>query len=535
MNKRFRANKFQIVRPIGTQFGIFFLIALGVLFSGSAAYANNVYVAQNSTGAGNGADCADAEAYTYFNTSGNWSATPSGVQIGPDTTVHLCGTFTGSAGGTMLTFQGSGTSGHPITLLWESGAIVQSPVFSAATGGININSHSYLVLNGGTNGIIQNTANGTGLANHTTSSLILNVGSNITIENLSLLNVYVHTNGDGGGGSSYGILARGASNLTVGPNNTFTQADVGFMYEWNGGESNLVITGNHWSGINQDIEMGPTTTGATMTNVQVDHNDATNWVNWDEPANGYHHNFFHPFTNVSGASITGSLQIYDNTLGGNMGSHATSMMFIENNNGGAGGSMGSWYIFNNTFDKTNANVPTSSGIVAVMPPNGFFYNNTIRDAGGTGANAYISFHSYSGASGWTLKNNIFQGGAYMVYNESSSITANNDEYYGSLSGTPWIMGSSFESSLSSWQAACSCDALAITTNPLLNGDLTIQAGSPAASIGANLISLGLAALDVDKSGIVRPPSGWSIGAYQMASSSANQPPNPPTGLSAIVN
>jgi hypothetical protein len=219
-----------------------------------------------------------------------------------------------------------------------------------------------------------------------------------------------------------------------------------------------------------------------------------------------------------------------------MGATATSMIFLENNNGGAGGSMGSWYIFNNVFSKTNANVPTSSGMVAVLSSNGFFYNNTVVDAGGSGGNAYISFHAYSGASGWTLKNNIFQGGAYMVYNESSSITASNNDYYNSPSGTPWIMGSAFESSLGAWQSACSCDSSSITSNPMLTSNLSIQAGSPASSIGASLTSAGIAALDSDIIGALRPTSGWSLGAYQSGSSSSSQQtPNPPTGLTAVAH
>ncbi len=55
--------------------------------------------------------------------------------------------------------------------------------------------------------------------------------------------------------------------------------------------------------------------------------------------------------------------------------------------------MGSWYIFNNTFNKTNTDAPGSSGIVAVMPPNGFFLNNTAVDAGGSGNYAWLIHHT----------------------------------------------------------------------------------------------------------------------------------------------
>lgn len=69
------------------------------------AQATAVYLAQSAVGAGNGLDCADARAVSYFNSSGNWGT--GSTQIGPGTTVHLCG----SSITTALTFQGSGSAG----------------------------------------------------------------------------------------------------------------------------------------------------------------------------------------------------------------------------------------------------------------------------------------------------------------------------------------------------------------------------------------------------------------------------------------
>jgi hypothetical protein len=496
-------------------------LLLFLLFCAPAINAANIYVAQASAGGNTGADCADARIVSSL-VSGDYVA---------GNVIHLCGTITGTTNTSILTVGGNGSSGTPITILWETGAILQEAFCPASGGCLNLNSHTFITVDGGSNGILQNTANGTGLANQVASTLIGNPGSNTTVKNLSLLNVYQHTNGDASGGTTYGILARGNSNFTVGPNNTFTQADVGLLYEWNGGESNLIVTGNNWSGINQDIEMGPTATSAAFTNVQIYHNTASNWVNWDEPGNTYHHNFFHPFTNLVGASLSGTLQVYDNISGGNMGSHATSMVFIENNDAGAGGTMGPWYIFNNTFDKTNANVPTSSGIVAIMALNGFLYNNSFRDAGGTGANAYVSFHLYGASTGWTMTNNIFQGGAYMVYDESSSVTGNKNVYYNSPSGTPWVRGASFISTIGAWRTACSCDAASVTTNPLLNTNFTLQAGSSATGLGSNLTGTGITALNSDLAGIARPSgvTAWDTGALQFGAVTT-----PPTNLQIIL-
>ena len=101
-------------------FGVM-LLAGGMLLTASYARANDIYLAQGGSGAANGADCADAFSTSFFNSGSNWGSGQS--QIGPGTTVHLCGTITGSAGSTGLTFQTGGASGRPIVLVFESGRV----------------------------------------------------------------------------------------------------------------------------------------------------------------------------------------------------------------------------------------------------------------------------------------------------------------------------------------------------------------------------------------------------------------------------
>jgi hypothetical protein len=203
------------------------------------------------------------------------------------------------------------------------------------------------------------------------------------------------------------------------------------------------------------------------------------------------------------------------------------MVFLENNNGGTGGTMGAWYIFNNIFYKTNANVPTSSGIVAPMSDNGYLFNNTIIDAGGTGNNAYNCVNFYG--TGWTTKNNIEMGCGTYIYQQGSALTATNNNYYGAAS-PQWIWRSSFLSTVASWQSSCNCDSSSITTNPNLNSNYVPNPGSPVIGAGVNLTSLGIAALNSDKAGNPRPNSGaWTIGAYDLGSV-----PSPPTGLTGTV-
>src|SRR5579863_1276929 len=83
-----------------------------------AARANDIYIAQIAAGSLNGSSCANAFAYGFFNAAANWGAGSN--QIGAGTTVHLCGTFTDSLNGTLLTAYGSGATGNPITIQFES-------------------------------------------------------------------------------------------------------------------------------------------------------------------------------------------------------------------------------------------------------------------------------------------------------------------------------------------------------------------------------------------------------------------------------
>jgi hypothetical protein len=517
---------------------VMFIVWIALIWGAQAkASAGNIYITQS--GSGSGVCTSGVQPVSFFNNSGNWGS--GAGQIGPGTTVHLCGTFNAPAGADgYLQFQGSGTSGNPITLLWEKGAIVQAPYFSFNHAGVNINGNSWIVLDGGTNGILQNTAEGTGLAYQQDTALITGFGNNVTVKNLSVLNVYVHLIGDNGGGGAQGfafaVYVPSASNLTIGPNNTFTQCNVCVKYGFEGGEHDLVITGNNFALANQAIELGPDNSGIkVMTNIQVDHNTYVASRNWDNAANYYHHNFFHPFTNTAGSSIVGKLLVFDNSATGDVGQHSTSFIFLENNNGGGGGHMDSWYVFNNVFNKTNTDAPGSSGIVAVMSPNGFFLNNTVIDAGGTGDYGWPSFDAYGGATGWTVQNNIFDGGEYQLTIQApATVNANKNVYYGSVGGGPWVYHSTYTGSFSTWQSACSCDSGSSTGNPLLNSDMTIGAGSAASTLGANLSGMNISALDFDKVGTARPSGSWSSGAIQLGSTSA-QLPKPPTGLSATVN
>jgi hypothetical protein len=506
-----------------------FLILLAVIFVAlcsaptSFAQASDVYITPD--GSGQGVCTNSPQPPSFFNNSGNWGAGAN--QIGPGTTVHLCGTFNAPAGADgFLTIRGSGSSGNNIVVLWESGAIVQSPVFSAVHGAIDLNNQQFVTLDGGSNGVVQNTANGTGLANQSSSILIGGAGNGCVVKNLALHSVYVHLSGDTGGGGSYGIDLDGGSNITIGPGNTIDNADVGILYGFSG-NSNFEIAGNTIYNSNQAIEIGNLGSG-TLNGLSVHDNTIHDWSNWDNSANTFHHNALHIFVVGFPGNITGTYEIFNNTMYGDLGNHATSMIFLEDN---SGGQMGPPSVFNNTFNHTSAANASANGLIAVQVPNGKLYNNTFVDVGGTGNFAWNG--ADFAASGWAVENNIFSGmNTYIYVEPGQSITADYNEYFGSRNG--WDYRGSIPTSLAQWRSMCSCDSHANGLDPKLNTNLTIQTGSGAGGAATNFTDLNITLLDHDKAGLLRPiVNAWDIGAY-MLSGSANLP-NPPSGLVASVN
>src|SRR5207302_11485316 len=91
--------------------------------------------------------------------------------------------------------QGSGTPGNVITILFEPGAKLSKPAWGTdSTSAISGNGTSYITIDGGTNGKIENTNNGTALGLQQ-DSVFVN-GHSITtwtVKNLTLSTLYVRS------------------------------------------------------------------------------------------------------------------------------------------------------------------------------------------------------------------------------------------------------------------------------------------------------------------------------------------------------
>lgn len=530
------------------------------------ARANDVYIAQAASGSANGSSCANAFAYTYFNASGNWtSGTASGAMIGPGTTVYLCGTIAVPAGATALTFQGSGTNGNPITLKWNSGAILESPAFSG-NGGI-VDRNSYTVIDGGPNGVVENTANGTGLTYDQQSQGVVVGGSNITVQNLTVKNLCQRAAGDSntdcasGGNDSGGIgCTGGCTNITV-TRNVASEDGGGacLFYAASSGDSNVTFSYNTVNGCNWGI--AAYSLGGTSSGFYILGNDISCTVGaaciWDDPGDGHHHNGIMLFP--QSGDIMQNVVIANNYVHDVQSSTSSSIC------GGGAGCVTAFIFIDPAGGNNFPGVQYYNNLLVSNPPSGTSgpANAILQSSIDTGCsnctpNAIIANNTIVGEAAWgtgcddacTIKNNIIVNGMQFNYVFDSITSPDSIDYndlYGATSGIASGYGA-----LASWQAGstpiCSsgCDAHSINIDPQLDTGYTLRSGSPAIGKGTNLTSLGISGLDqgapqyfgvnyaCGNGCVSRPSSGsWDIGAYPSSSLTSDRPAAP-FGLSGTV-
>jgi hypothetical protein len=522
-----------------------------VFLAAGFSTASDIYIAQNAAGGNTGADCSDAHSAAWFNSSSNWGSN-AGL-IAPGTTVHLCGTFTAPSGSSgYLTFQRSGSSGNPITLLFEGGAVLTAPYWGG-NGAIFADGVNYITIDGGANGLVQATANGTGLANQAnTYAVYMENVSNSEIKNLTISNIYVHTANpsDEGGQSTVGLQWSYGSNVTIDHNTCHdVRSCIIYSYQASSTSSNINIFSNTVYNVNWGIIVGDGNGGAILNApVAVHDNVIHDFALWDDNANYNHHDGVYCFSTHPTSSLN-ACSVYNNYIYGDPGTHTNTYIFFSENDSGMA------CLGMQAFNNLLVNSASSTGRV---PANGFIqdwctdtvlYNNTmvgLSATDNTGGNFCISLNV---GTGQTAENNICSTVYMGIYlNNSGSVLLKAMDYNDSY--VPSYLGSdnagNYYATLAKWQGctAHGCpsahDMDSTSGNPSLNSSYHLTTSTSAAwQRGANLYSVcngqpnpGLGALCVDKDGVQRPSSGsWDIGAYE---DSTGTTPNPPTGLAAIV-
>ena len=511
--------------------------------------ANAVYYANASAGANNGTSCVNAYAYSDatngFNAAGNWSGSPTGTQIGPGTTVHLCGTISGE-----IAFQGSGSSGNVITLLFEPGAMFSNTgaAFNAQSP-ITTDGQNYIQINGGianTGGATPNivvTGNGSGLATQLRILAIhANGSSNLEILNFGCANNYVHTSVSDtsiDADSSACIYGNpGGQNVSI-HDSTFhdNQDGILFVNASSGSPSLQVYNMNMY---HMDHFLVTTCNSSTSGGWYVHDNQIHDPANWDTTANAYHHDGW--LLVISTGQTCDQIYAYNNLFGGDWGSNNTSPLFFDQNGGGAA-AVDNTYIFNNVFLNTNPSYPWSNGIaLEVYPGPVHFWNNTVICPTAGGPSMEVISPNID------IRNNV-ESGCQNYYNTSEaasgtdvSVAAFDYNYYANLiasGGSAFSFlsqssgGGSLASQFAAWQSivqglvAGSESHSGVGSSAGLNSSgVPTSNSSPVVGSGVNLCNgiiscTGtLAALASGTSAgntitpVTRSASGaWTIGAY----------------------
>lgn len=544
----------------------------------AVASASNVYIAQSAVGSTDGSSCGNARAVSFFNTAGNWGV--GSTQIGPGTTVHLCGTVT-----TELTAQGSGSSGAPLTIRFEPNAKISLPACDNTNGCLNIDNKSWIVIDGGTpcgpgtscataeedgnsgnTGIIESTLNGTpggpctgGKCTKQVSSRGISAvtATNIEIKNLIVRNMYVHVACLGTDSSSNcvpdlnsdsGILSFQATDSVKFAVHDTTVHDGRELITYAPGNNDhgpqfYNVNLYHTAGA---IKIAGSNSSNQLQSLTVHDSHIHDLSNWDayDCVNAYHLDGIHMW-GLSGG-INRNISFYNNLVDGNFGSCQTGTVFFEGENENV-------LIYNNIVSTTYTQ--NNNGVVNVNGTGFQIYNNTIAGAD-SGGDLCFNVGRPSGRPTITFQNNIVTGCNTLVQTQNSPVMQAWDyNVYGGCSttgcnwGTPFVVNGGTFDAFAQWKTATSADAHSqygsSTTFALLNPDGSLQSNSPAIGIGANLTALAITALNSDTSrGNMRTPtprvSGacvtpgsagcWAVGAFNYAG--ASQGPQPPTNLSA---
>ncbi len=474
--------------------------------------AKDIYVAQTAVGNNTGANCANAHSAAWFNTSVNWQTGKTPGKIGPGDAVHLCGTITSN-----LVARANGSYSSNITILFEPEAKLSQPYME---GGLQINGRSYITVDGGTNGIIECTANGSELTyQHNAQGIWGTNCNNCEIKNLTIRNMYVRTiRTDTSVDSSQvqGVSISG-SNTSV-HDNIIHDTGIGIAHSFNNGDTNVLIYNNEIYNSNWGISSscGGNGLGGTF---KYYNNHIHDYANWDNPGtNAYHHNGIHFYG--SGCQGVQQLWIYNNIFDGNPGVYVTGHVFIEEWTNGTY----PIYLYNNVFaaSANNAWLMLYRG-----GTNSVFYNNTFINSGLSIGNAVSP----------NIKNNFFyaKSGSNFIHLDHATTTFSNEasqvdyNYYTHCSAqySCWDAGKGKTiTNFSTWKTLCKgCDSHSSADLGKEGGiDMTtyrLQRGSWAIDHGATLGS----PYNTDIAGIARPQgSAWDIGAYEYTSGPAIQSP-----------
>lgn len=543
---------------------LIFAIFLGIFaasFSLPAA-ATTRYIAQTAGTFSGGTAC---NGQTAITTSTFNSTTLSAGDI-----AYVCGTITGSAGANGIIPKNGGSSASPIVINFDTGASLQAPYwggnsFNGPTGAMIIGVNN-VTINGGTNGLIENTLNGTSggscpggsCGNQQASTGIYVSGSNVEIENVQIGPMYVHTQDDAGGSNVVGIFyANGTGGIVT--NDNIHDAYDGFVSQYNGtnGVTSMQISNNTINHACHFMQIGDDNNGSTASGYAIYGNTmGPSQMDWVLAGQACHFDGIIMSAFNSG-SVMSNTYIYNNVIqsdmcnGSDSNFNCTAWIFFT-------GDFNGMNIFNNVLVATQSGSnyeslirPAPNSYSGATQSNINILNNTLVLNNGTGSGDDAGVKLDGTETNVVVENNIilhFSGSSTKAYlNEAGTFDSvfskiNYNDYYDTGTFGVNTPNSEHFTTYPQWKSSASSfagyDINGSSGNPTLDANYKPQAGSAAIGLATNLTSLcsgSLAPLCTDAAGNPRPSSGnWDAGAYQSTTSSGPSGPAPPTDLSASV-
>lgn len=540
--------------------------------------AANAFLTPTGSATGN---CTGSPIFTpaLFNTASNWGTGKS--QIGASatlgTTVLICGNFVGAAHGSLLTVQGNGNSTHPITLKFDTGAVMQAPYWGWGSGAISTNGHEFIVIDGnGRAGTIENTSNGTpgsalclsGSCAFQQPSTLIQLGgnttasnANITIKNLNLIDVYMRARNDAWPGCPTSCMNNTQINAvyvggdgTAGPvtitGNLIHDVAWAINSTGNGCAGGCNIYRNEIYNFDHGYAGGLNSNANDyMSGVSFHDNHVHDPANWDDPNNENHHDGVHLYANFGNGTMTATnIQIYGNLFDGNWGNHFTAQLFCQFT--AATASSSGVVVARNVFWMANAPAAGNGLSTCVTKGAGTaYYNNTFV------CNPDVAIHMYALSpqsaaaapnNAQDVENNVFVNCPVPIANNRSTpwSVGHWDHNTAENVNKGWQIGSTFYTTLAAWQAACGCDLTGSQANYKPNGvDVTVAdnlvvpyVGQPSVTsivkgTGMNLSSLRLPFLDngTTLGGLIASVlrgTTWDQGAFVVGAAAQSLPTIP---------
>ncbi len=448
--------------------------------------------------------------------------------------MELCGTFTEP-----VESKGNGSSGKPITIAFTTDAKLAEPS-CPGSGCINVaNNSEYISVDGGTNGVIENTNRGTKKQKGETATVgIYAYGcKHCSFENLEIANLYVAEQGDATSNTEIrGIVVDGGEIEYIAINHDVLH-DIGWaiVVSLSGKSSHVDVENDVLYHDSHGVAMTAGDSGSSLGPAIVAHDHFYADGVWSAAPGTNHMDALHCYSGGAGVHWSGGLFVYDNTftMEGEYG--VTADAYVEGTTGPeCGDSTSNFWEFNNVMTGKGAGplFALNNGLLSPYSGEDHIFNNTlIGNKTSEGVCLPLGGVPSSTSANVRYENNIATTCQTLINVEKAKLASGGLDYnlYANSGGTNTAFvcngGGYYPSEFSAYKTCTGQESHSIATSTAkLNMTETAgvlgkpEAGSEAIGHGTNLTSLcgqtPEEALCKNINGEPRPTAGaWNIGAF----------------------